>query len=104
MDIEAQEQLGNLANPDPLARLKAIHQLGDRMRKELDAWIDLAELEQVRQARTRPRQTRPSWEEIGRALGVTHTQARRRFADRLESAKADTKKTTGQGRPPTPRS
>jgi hypothetical protein len=62
--------------------------------------VDLAELEQVRQARTKPRRTRLSWEEVGRALNVTHTQARRRFADRLESGKTDTTRTTKQVRPP----
>ena len=79
------EQIGilfaNLAAAHPLARLKAIHELGRLLREQVDEWVDRAELEQVRAARTmRPQ---PSWQKIGRALGVSHTQARRRFADRL---------------------
>lgn len=74
--------LRNLAAPHPLARLRAIHELGRLLRDLLDEWIDRAELAQVRAARSA--RSRSSWEEIGRAVGgVSHTHARRRFADRL---------------------
>jgi hypothetical protein len=72
-------ELGNLANPHPLARLKALHGIGQTLRRVLDDALDAAELEQVRAARS----ARASWREIGKALGVSHTQARRRFHDRL---------------------
>jgi hypothetical protein len=71
--------LDNLANPHPLARLKAVHEAGQVLREELDAAIDAAEAAQVRAARS----ARASWREVGNALGVSHTQARRRFHGRL---------------------
>lgn len=73
--------LSNLAHAHPVTRLKATHGIGERLRRELAAWIDAAELEQVRAAR---RMNPPAtWTEIGRALGVTHTQASRRFRNRV---------------------
>ena len=81
MRPDADILLGNLAGAHPLARLKATHEIGNLLRGDLEEWIDRAELEQVRAARKlRPQ---PSWGEIGRALGVSHTHARRRFADRV---------------------
>lgn len=86
MDSRVEMELGNLAGPHPLARLRAIHALGEILRAELDEWIERAELEQVRVARrgmgawvTKA----ATWKEIGQVLGVSHTQAQRRFKDRL---------------------
>jgi hypothetical protein len=85
MDEHIERELRNLAGAHPLARLEAIHQLGQVLRAELDAWVDLAELEQVRAARSMARSVRPSWGDIGVALGgLSHTQAIRRFRDRVE--------------------
>jgi hypothetical protein len=65
--------LRNLAGAHPLTRLKALHGI----RLMVEAAFDRAEWEQVRVARTwRPR---PSWEEIGRAWGVTGQAAGRKF-------------------------
>lgn len=72
----------NLASAHPLTRLKAAHELAEVKRKEFEETVDRVELEQVRAARRQPRPA--SWAEIGRALGVSHTQARRRFAERLD--------------------
>lgn len=81
MHPDADILFGNLAGANPLTRLKAIHELGQILRDELDAWVDRIELEQVRAARKmRPQ---PSWEKIGGVLGVSHTQAIRRFAERV---------------------
>jgi hypothetical protein len=51
------------------------------LRREAEALMDAVELELVRAARSRP--TPVTWERIGKALGVSHTQAQRRFKDRL---------------------
>jgi hypothetical protein len=83
--------LGNLATSgDAVGRLKAVHQVGVVLRQELEAALFEAELAQVRQARSpqvrqgRSRKPKPhSWEEIGRAIGVSHVQARRRYIDHL---------------------
>jgi hypothetical protein len=77
---EVQTALSNLAANEPLARLKAIRQLGDALRAALDELVDAAELEQVRAARARKG---GGWREVGRALGVSQTQAHRRFAARV---------------------
>ena len=74
-------ELGNLSHPHPLARLRALHEIGRALRAELDAAIDEAELAQVRAARSQ----RKTWDEIGKALGVTHVQAHRRFAARIRT-------------------
>ena len=81
MDEGFERELRNMAGAHPLTRLEAIHDLGERLRAELDGWIDAAELAQVRVARTDFK--RGTWQEIGKALGVSHTQAQRRFKDRL---------------------
>jgi hypothetical protein len=68
--------LRNLAGAHPLTRLQALHGI----RLMFEAAFDTAELEQVRVARTwRPR---PSWEEIGKAWGVTGQAASRKFRKR----------------------
>lgn len=72
--------LRNLAStPDPIARLKAVHELGVLAEKSVAFWVDQVELEHVRAARNAGR----SWEQIGAACGWSHTHARRRFADRV---------------------
>jgi hypothetical protein len=69
--------LRNLVRAAPLGRLEAWHEL----RKEVEAWLDRAELELVRACRSRlPPDT---WDEIGRALEMSHTQAQRKFKHRL---------------------
>lgn len=75
-------ELRNLANPHPLARLEALHEIGEALRQELDVALFIAELEQVRQARSRNPQ--PSWREIGAALGITGQYAQRKFQDALK--------------------
>ena len=70
--------LQNLAGANALTRLKAVHEIG----KLLARAIDLAELEQVRVARSkRPPDT---WREIGDVLNISHTEAMRRFAKRVK--------------------
>jgi hypothetical protein len=71
--------LGNLASQDGVGRLKAVHQVGEVLRQELEAAVFTAELAQVRQARSAGK----SWREIGVAIGVSHAQARRRYVDHL---------------------
>lgn len=75
-------EMWQLAAAHPVARLGAIHELGTVLQEQLADWIDEAELKQVKVAR-RSYRPQATWAEIGRALGVTHTQARRRFADRV---------------------
>jgi hypothetical protein len=75
-------QLSNLASPVACARLRAIHELGVFFSTALRELIDAAELEQVRAAR-RIRPKPATWSEIGLVLGVSHTQAQRRFSGRL---------------------
>jgi hypothetical protein len=74
--------LGNLAVPDPLAGLKALHEMRLIVRQELDAMFDVAELAQVRRARSM--NPRRRWREIGAELGVSGQHAQRRFQDRLK--------------------
>jgi hypothetical protein len=76
------QQLHNLANDHPLARLKAIHELRGLLEAQLRDAFDLAEFEQIQRAR---HLSKPStWSEVGRQLGgVSHTQARRRYEDAL---------------------
>lgn len=78
-------ELGNLAHQDALARLRAIHEIGKILAAELHEAILQAEAAQVRVARSRYKPA--PWAEIGRAIGVTHTQAQRRYKDRIESKK-----------------
>ena len=80
---EARMAVRNLATAPSLGRLEALHELGQLLRDALDELVDDAELEAVRALRSGSPQGRASWESIGRALGVSHTQAIRRFGDRL---------------------
>jgi hypothetical protein len=66
-----------LTSLDPVARLVALTSL----RREVVEELDRAEFELVRQARARPKLTRPSWQEIGDATGRSRSQALRRFED-----------------------
>ena len=75
--------VGNLAAGHPVARLKALHEIRQILRRELDAAFDAAELEQVGVARSiRPK--RAPWREIGDALGITGQHAQRKFEDALK--------------------
>jgi hypothetical protein len=82
--VEKDEKLAMaLANragtPDPVARLKAAHDTGAALQLAAHDWTDLLELEHVRACRRAGK----SWATIGRALGVSHQQAMRRFKHRV---------------------
>ena len=78
---DVQHMIKNLASNAPLARLRALQELGALLRGAFDDLVDAAQLEQVRAARER--RAGGDWRSIGDALGVSATQAHRRFAKRL---------------------
>jgi hypothetical protein len=64
--------LRNLATAThPLGRLKAIAEL----RRSIEAVLDQMEVASVEQARS----SGSSWQEVGRAVGLTRTAAMRRY-------------------------
>jgi hypothetical protein len=73
--IDLSRELGNLANPHPSARLKALY----KIRLFVEAAFDAAEAALVQAARS----ANESWEQIGAVLGMTGQGAAKRFRDRL---------------------
>jgi hypothetical protein len=82
-DAEADHLVVNLAHRDRLAQVKALEGLRERLRREVDEWVTALQAELVRAERSKPTPQRPSWERIGKALGVTGQEAGRRFRPRI---------------------
>ena len=80
---EVRMAVQNLATAPSLGRLEALHEPGGLLRGAVEDLVDAAELGAGRALRSRSNEGWASWETIGRALGVSHTQAIRRFGDCL---------------------